>query len=190
MIVKLSNVRLAFPQIFEAKPFQGAGHPSFTAMLLIDPVKQAALIDEVKKTMIAVAKEKWAGKADSVFASLKGTDKVCLRSGDTKSDYSGFEGMMFLSTRSQNRPLVIDRDKSPLTAADGRPYGGSYVNASIEIWAQDNGFGKRINASLRGLQFYKDGDAFAAGAPADESEFDAVNDFWGAEPEAATQSLL
>ena len=57
--------------------------------------------------------------------------------------------------------------------ADGLPYSGCYVNASIELWAQDNNYGKRINASLRGVQFYRDGDAVAGGGgPASEDEFD------------------
>jgi hypothetical protein len=71
---------------------------------------------------------------------------------------------------------VIDRDKTPLTSADGRPYAGCFVNASVELWAQDNNFGKRINASLRGVQFFKDGDAFSGGGAASDDEFDSVED--------------
>ena len=53
------------------------------------------------------------------------------------------------------------------------------MNASIELWAQDNSFGKRVNASLRGVQFLKDGDAFAGGGAASDDEFDdlATDDF-------------
>jgi len=64
-----------------------------------------------------------------------------------------------------------------LTEKDGRPYGGCYVNVSLDIWVQDPKGekaknGKRINATLRGIQFMADGDAFAGGAPADPEEFD------------------
>lgn len=192
IIVKLKNVRLAFPQIFEAKPFQGQGEASFTASVLIDPVKQAAAIKDVQEGIIAAAKEKWGTKAEVVLKSLKGTDKICLRDGNMKSDYSGFENMMFISTRTKKKPYIVDKDAvTLLTAADGRPYGGCYVNASIELWGQDNGYGKRINASLRGLQFYKDGDAFAGGAPVDPSEFDSVEDFGETEPASnAAESLF
>ena len=62
----------------------------------------------------------------------------------------------------------------PLTAADGRPYAGCYVIANVELWAQDNNYGKRINASLRGVQFLRDGDAFSGGGAASEDEFDEV----------------
>jgi hypothetical protein len=67
---------------------------------------------------------------------------------------------------------VLHSDKTPLTEADGKPYAGCYVNASIELWAQDNNYGKRVNASLGGVQFARDGDAFAGGGAASEDEFD------------------
>jgi hypothetical protein len=60
----------------------------------------------------------------------------------------------------------VDKDRSPLVSADGRPYSGCYVNAQVEVWAQDHkSFGKRINAQLLGVQFVEDGDSFQAGAP-------------------------
>jgi hypothetical protein len=73
---------------------------------------------------------------------------------------------------SKGRPLVIDRNRDPLTAADGKPYSGCYVNVSIDVWAQDNKYGKRINAQLKGIQFVRDGDAFGGGAPASPDEFE------------------
>jgi hypothetical protein len=78
-------------------------------------------------------------------------------------------------------PTVIDRDRSPLSAKSGRPYAGCFVNASIELWAQDNNYGQRVNAQLRGIQFYADGDSFSAGRPADADEFEEVTEGAGAD---------
>lgn len=194
MIVVLQKVRLAFPQIWEPKPFKGQGEANYTASLIIDPKTEEGKqgIDALKKAIIAVAKEKWGAKYEAVVKSIKDTDKVCLRSGDTKAETSGFEGMMFVSTRNKadKKPLILDTDnKTALTIADGRPYGGCYVHASIQVWAQDNDFGKRINAQLRALRFYKDGDAFAGGPPADASDFDGVNDFGEGAANAADDLL-
>ena len=177
-IFSLTNARLAFPQIFEPKAFQGEGAEVYSASLLIDPKtpegkKQVALIDSI---LLTVAKDKWGAKAEAVLKSLKAADKTFLHDGDLKSDYDGFPGNLFVSCRSKTRPLVLDRDKAPLTQKDGRPYGGCYVNASIEVWPQDGVYGRRINASLRGIQFVKDGDAFSGGAPASDDEFDSVDD--------------
>jgi hypothetical protein len=60
-------------------------------------------------------------------------------------------------------------------------YSGCFVNAQIDIWAQDNGFGKRINCTLAGVQFAADGDAFGGGRPASADDFDDLGDLGGAD---------
>ena len=51
------------------------------------------------------------------------------------------------------------------------------MNAIVELWAQDNNYGKRINASLAGVQFAKDGEAFAGGTVAIGTSLIAVAAF-------------
>lgn len=172
MKIKLENARLAFPELFTAKTVNGEGDPAFSATFLIDP--KDPQVKKINAAIDAVAKEKWGPKADAILKQMRATDKVCLHDGDLKANYAGFPGTLYISARNATRPLVLDRDKTPLTAADGRPYAGCYVNASIELWAQDNKYGKRVNASLRGVQFLKDGEAFAGGGSASEDEFDEI----------------
>ncbi|EKS9794858.1 MULTISPECIES: DUF2815 family protein [Burkholderia] len=174
MKIKLSNVRLAFPQLFEAKTVNGEGKPAFSAAFLIDPADPQ--VKELNAAIDQVAKDKWGAKADAILKQMRAQDKIALHDGDLKSNYDGFPGNLFVSSRSATRPLVIDKDKTPLTEQDGKPYAGCYVNASVELWAQDNSFGKRVNASLRGVQFLRDGDAFAGGGAASEDEFDEITD--------------
>lgn len=174
----LKNVRLSFPNLFEPSIVgdDPKAKPRYSAMLILPP--DHPQVAEIRAAMVAVAKEKWNAKAGEIFKGLEKADKLALHDGDTKAQYDGVGGNLFISAAAQEsaRPTVIDANKSPLTAKDGRPYAGCYVNASIDIWAQDNGFGKRINAQLRGVQFYRDGDAFAAGRPADSDEFEEVTD--------------
>lgn len=172
----LKNVRLAFPNLFEPTTVAGEGKPRYSAMLIIAP--DHPQMAEIKSKMQAVAKEKWAAKAVEVYKSLDKSDKLALHDGDTKAQYDGVAGNFFISAAAQEnaRPTVIDVDKSPLNQRDGKPYAGCYVNASIDLWAQDNNYGKRVNAQLRGIQFFKDGDAFAAGRPADSDEFEEVTE--------------
>jgi hypothetical protein len=174
MRLSLKNVRLAFPALFEAKTVNGEGEPAFSAVFLLDP--KDPQIKTVNQAIDAVAKEKFGAKADAVLKAMRAADKVCLHDGNSKADYAGFADMLFVSSRNKVRPLVLNHDKSPLTAQDGKPYAGCYVNASIELWAQDNSFGKRVNASLRGVQFLRDGDAFAGGGAASDDEFDDVSE--------------
>ena len=170
MIVKLNNVRLCFPQLFEAKTVNGEGKPAFSAAFLIDPTDPQ--LEVLNKAIEAVAKEKWGAKSDAMLKTIRAADKTCLHSGDLKANYDGFEGMMYVSARNALRPLVVDVNKAPLTAEDGKPYAGCYVNASVELWTQDNNYGKRVNATLRGVQFYKDGESFAGGGVASDDDFD------------------
>lgn len=181
MKIKLSNVRLSFPDLFEAKTVNGEGKPAFGAAFLIN--KADPQVKTIEAAIAQVAKDKWGAKADAILKQMRAGDKLALHDGDTKSQYEGYEGMLFISSRSQTRPLVIDRDKSQLSAEDGKPYSGCYVNCTLELWAQDNSYGKRINAQLGGVQFFKDGDAFSGGgSAADADDFDSIEE--GADAES------
>jgi hypothetical protein len=170
MKIKLNAVRLSFPQLFEAKTVNGEGKPAFSAAFLISPKDpQIAMINTA---ISSVAAEKWGAKADAILKTIRAADKTCLHSGDLKSNYDGFEGMMYISARNPLKPSVVDTNRSPLVAEDGRPYAGCYVNAVLELWTQDNNYGKRVNATLMGVQFYKDGESFVGGGVADADDFD------------------
>lgn len=173
MKISLKDVRLAFPALFEAKTVNGEGAPAFSAAFILTPDHPS--IKELQAAIEKVGEAKWGAKWPAVKKGMEAQDKTALHNGDSKADYEGYEGNFFVSARNKTRPVVIDRDKTPLVEADGKPYAGCYVNASIELWAQDNNYGKRINASLRGVQFLKDGEAFAGGGVASDDEFDDLS---------------
>lgn len=177
MKVQLKNVRLAFPNLFEAKGVGDGGDVRFSAAAVIEPgsANAKALAGAVK----AVAEEKWKDKAGAILADLQKKERVCYKESPLAKDgviYDGFEGMHALNASNKVRPTVIDRDKTPLVAEDGRPYGGCYVNMIVDVWAQDNQYGKRINASLTGVQFVEDGDAFGGGGVASADDFDTIEE--------------
>lgn len=171
----VNSARLAFPQLWRAQAGPDGGKPTFSCTLLIPP--DHPILAEIKKGCIKLAREKWGDKGDQIIAGLKAQDRLPYHDGATKPGYAGYEGNLFINARSQNRPTVVDRTRSPLTESDGKPYAGCYVTGLIEIWAQDHKqYGKRINASLRGIQFERDGDAFAAGSVAAADEFADLGD--------------
>lgn len=175
-IIKLQNVRLSFPQLFEAKAVNGEGEPKFSAAFVIVPGSEQAKL--LATTMTQVATEKWGAKAAGVLGELKNKGRVCYqerpKTNASGEVYDGFEGMHSLSASTSTRPAVIDKDTAPLTPADGRPYGGCFVDCSVDVWAQDNSWGKRINAKLRWVQFREHGDAFSGGAPVSQDEFESI----------------
>lgn len=174
MKLRYENVRLAFAQIWEPKSVNGEGEPAYSASFIFPKDHAAAKLTD--EAMEQIGKEKWGAKWPMVKKELTSKDKLAMHDGDSKANYDGFEGSLYVSARNKSRPTIVDRDRSPLTRADGRPYSGCFVVASVELWPQDNTYGKRINASLRGIQFYKDGESFSGGTPASADEFDELEE--------------
>lgn len=159
----LKNVRLSFPHIF--KPQQtDEGEGGFEASGLISP--DDPQIAELNKLIDVVGAQTFKAQWPTVKKALIAQDRMCLHNGDTKADKDGYAGNWFVKARSDAKPLVIDRDKTILTQADGKPYSGCYCDINFQVWGQNNKYGKRINASLRYVQFRRDGDAFSAVPPA------------------------
>lgn len=176
MQVKLNNVRLSFPDLFEATQFDGKGPFNYGASFLVEP--GSANDKAILAALETVAKEKWAAKAPAILTAAKANpQKICYVNGDLK-DYDGYAGHWALSSKraqDKGRPGVYDRDKSPLSVEDGKPYAGCFVNANVEFWAQDNSFGKAVRCTLVGVQFCGDGDAFSAGSVSKPDDFDDLS---------------
>ena len=155
MQITLTNVRLSFADIFTAKAIND-GAPRFSANFLLDPVKDAKQIKKVQAGIDKLIKEEL--KLKKLPA-----DKVCLKDGDDK-EYDGYAGMMFVSSANSKRPQVVNRAQEPVAEQDGIevPYSGCVCNGVIRLWAQNNKYGKRINASLEVVQFVTDGETFGA----------------------------
>lgn len=176
MKVVLKNVRVAFPALFEADSVDD-GDPRFGGKFIFEPKSPNVKIMEKAMEDAAKEQKKWEKNPLVILAKLKKTNKVCFyKEPYSKKDgtpYDGFEGMFFVSASNEARPNIKDRDgKTPLVAKDGRPYGGCYVNIVLDVWAQDNKWGQRINATLLGVQFVKDGDHFAGGAQFTDDDFE------------------
>lgn len=170
--ITLKNVRLSFADgVHEAKGITGAdgkpGKPRYNCGLIISG-DDKKLLELIEETTQEVAKAKWKDKAPAILKGLAKQDKLALHDGDTKPKYDGYPGNFYLSPgrdEKDGQPSLKGHVPSvELTDKEKRKlfYSGAYVNAYIELWAQDNNFGQRINATLRGLQFVKDGDAFGS----------------------------
>lgn len=165
--IKLQNVRLSFPSLFRKAVFEG-NETKYEATFLLDKEKHADTIKLIKSEIAKRIK-------DDLKGAKLSADRICLKDGD-EFDYAGYEGHMSFKAANGKRPLIIDRDKTPLTEDDNRLYAGCYVNAVVELWVQNNGYGKRINANLLGVQFFKDGEPFADGESGSVDDFDAFED--------------
>lgn len=169
-----ANARISFPNIFEPKASEN-GNLQFSAAFLFSPDHPGVaglnvVIDEVGKA-------KWGAKWPTIKKELTAGDKLLTHDGNSKASLAGYEDNLFFNAYNTVRPTVVDRDRSPLTKQDGKPYSGCYVNVIIDVWAQENQYGKRVNAQLQGVQFVKDGEAFSGGGTsADASDFEEIAD--------------
>ena len=171
----LKDVRLAFPNLFEAKAAKAGDPLKYSAAFLL--ARNHPQLAELQTAIFAVGTTKWGAKAADILKSLKAGDRLCVRDGDVKSEFPGYAGNYFINASNDVRPLVLGGGpdgRAPVTAADGKLYSGCYVNAIIDLWAQDNKHGKRINASLLGVQFLRDGDRLAGGGVAAADDFEPV----------------
>ena len=162
MKIKLHNVRLSFPNLFTPKSVNGS-EPKFGASFLLSKEDDAAQIATIRNACNAVAKEQWPAKVPAGV-------KLCLHEGSEK-EYDGYgETVMYVSASSTITPPVVDESLQAVTEHQGKVYPGCLVNVVLRLWAQDNQFGKRINAQLQAVQFAGEGEAFGEKAinPADE----------------------
>lgn len=178
MIVKVRNARLAFAHLFQPQKSKD-GNLTFNGAFILKP--DDPQVKTIESAMRDVAVAKWGDKGEKILANLKKQKRVCLKDGNDNTNkegeiYAGFEDMVYLSASNKVRPSLVGRDKEELKISDGKLYPGCNVIVSVEIWAQDNDHGQRINAGLRWVQFFKDGDAFAGGTPVSDEEFDDLGD--------------
>jgi hypothetical protein len=172
--VRIQNVRFNYTNsLFTAQvPQQGEGKAKFSVVAIIP--RDHPQLAEIKAAMSETAVAKWGAKAGETLKQLQAADRLCLHDGDAKSDKAGYAGNLFINASNELRPLVVGPSQEVLTAADGKPYSGSYGNVIVEFWAQDNKFGKRVNASLMGAQHVKDGERLSGGGIAAADDFEAI----------------
>ena len=163
-VIVLKNVRLSYPALFrpkvgtdkEGKPTE----PKYGAAFI------AHLPNSERADLLSIIKEVFAKKAPGVF--LPPTN-VFARSGDDtgKPEYAG--ATVISSSEKVDRPPKVYNRAGKITASEAEVYSGCMVDAVIRPWAQNNGWGKRVNASLVAVKFVGDNEPFGL-PPIDDAE--------------------
>ena len=147
---------LAFAQqIFNAESFEAGGTEYFGTQLLIDPKSESAQV--LNATVDTVRNGAKLGKVKA--------DRLCVTDGDD-TDYESHQGKLVLrATRiaKRGRPLTVDNQLHPCVQEDNLLYSGAKARCKINVWAQDNKWGKRVNAELLAVQFVEHGDQIGGG---------------------------
>lgn len=192
MKVLLKNISLGFPAIATPQAF-GEGEPAYGAKFPIVPNKEHQKL--IEAAIKEVAKDQWKDKADGILELLTEDNKVCFvkkvyKSKKTGEPYAGFEGAHYLSARNaKTQPTVFDKFNQPIEKTgeiERQAFSGANVHASVDIWAQDNKWGRRINCSLLGIMVTGEGERVGGGASvASQDDFADM-----AEATAAAEDIL
>ena len=176
--IMLKGVTMAFPALAEPQAF-GEGEPAYGAKFPVAPNSEHQKL--IEDAIRAEAKEAWKDKADDILEMLREDGKLAFikkvyRSKKTGEAYQGFEGKHYLSARNaKTQPSVYNQYGEEITGKAEilrQAFSGARTNASVEIWAQDNKWGRRINCSLRGVMLTGEGENFGGGStPAAADEF-------------------
>lgn len=147
--IMIKNVRCSFPHFFK-RPIINGDEGAYGCTLLLDPEEHAKVLAKIESTINATLKEKFKGKKLPA-------EKICLRDGDDnlRDEYEGYKT---LSANAREKPVVISGNgQTRITdPEDSKIYAGCRVNAKVDIWFQNNQWGKRVNATLLGIQFAGD----------------------------------
>lgn len=178
--VYLKNVRLSHPKLRNPTASVEGGKEKFRASFIIDPSDQEgkANAQRAKAAMMAVSRQVWP-KADKPPVkpdrlALKKGDLILKGDGSPKEEYAG---MIILSANSDDRPLLLYRNKKPIPEVEINRvlYGGCRVEALVRFYAitDPKKGGNGLFAGLEGVRFWGDDESFGrAGVTADEFDDD------------------
>lgn len=178
--IRLENVRLSWPHLDAPSSIKqadgSASKPKFQATFILDKKEHKATIEKLKKLIDRAQIEK--------FGRVVKLKNCCLQEGADKVDKNGdfFDGysedVMSIIAKSDNRPAVVDGQKNTVQKGDAKwPEGGDYVNASIDIFAYKHAVGGMgVSASLRAVQYNREGVKFSGSNVDLDEEFETVSD--------------
>lgn len=144
--ILLENVTLSFANIYVAKGFNGNA-PKFSANFLIskDDVNAINLIKDTTQELLQ--KEFGANQP-----KIKDTHLV-LKDGDSQT-WGGYANNFYVTATNGEKypPQIVDIFGEDLRSVANAVNSGDKVNAILDIWVQNNQYGKRVNATLKGVQ--------------------------------------
>lgn len=187
--------RLAFPEVFEPKAFDG-GEAKFSVTLLFPKdgarlISRDELYDETKADLLGLRKlvfeaitnswgtekQKWPSNLrvdPRTYVSPNGKDGWPVRDGDAV-DWDGFEGHWFIRATSKKRPGVLNAGKHEILDP-GEVFGGLICRAQINAYPYDNK-SKGVSFGLSNLQILKDdGTTYESGRQKASEAFEAFDD--------------
>ena len=151
-MITIKNATLNFPSLFRLPVIKGKPADKYSTKVILDPKANAAELKAIRAEILRLRTEDLKG------AKLP-SDKICLRDGNDYDD-EVYTDKFILSASSKRRPHVVhsvNGQLEPLSEDDNLIYSGCICNVNVNLWAQNNDYGKRINCELVAVQWKAEG---------------------------------
>ena len=182
--------RLAFPEVFKPKAFEGSTNAPKYSINMLFPKDGSSLVPSLPNTNgpmgirrllyeAALAKwgadrAKWPANLRTVdfktYVSPNGKDGWPIRDGDTV-EWDGFAGMYFIRASGKRQPGLRTALRQPLTSED-QIFGGLICRAHINAFAYDDAMNKGVSVGLESLQILVDDGTIYGGWTDPDDAFD------------------
>jgi hypothetical protein len=166
----LKNVRLSYANIWKPRASDDSDKEKYSASLLIPKKDKAqikavlAAIEEAKEA----GKKKWGGKIPKIL-------KSALHDGDEEREDEAYEGMMYVSAKSDTQPGIVDRNVNDILD-QSEVYSGCFCNVHVNFYAYAHPKGGNgIACGLNHIQKVKDGEPLSGSGRA-QDVFESVDD--------------
>lgn len=154
----------AYVFVFKPQPAQEGYKEQYSLTLIWD--ENEPKLDKLRKAIVAVAETKWGKKAEQMLE--KGQLRSPLRPGSDREDGKDaeqFEGKVFLTARSTDKPQVVDEDLEEfINQMDF--YSGCQARADLYLFPYDKAGNKGVGAILNSAQKKGDGERKSGRRPA------------------------
>lgn len=147
----------AYAHVFKAQPAMQEGKDDQFSLTLLWKEGEKKL-GKLEKAIVQVAEAKFGKKAKAMLD--KGQLRSPLRPGSDKEDTKAaeeFEGKVFLTARSSERPQVVDEDLDPIINTIDF-YSGCIARADIWLFAYDKAGNRGVGAILNSVQKLEEGE--------------------------------
>lgn len=159
--------RLSYTHVFSKySPDGDAASGKYMTSVLI-PKEEKETIKAIQQAIEAAKKaavtSKWGGKEPKKL-------DMPLRDGDTdKEDDDVYSGHFYVNAKSNTRPGVCDKNKSPIMDED-EIYSGVWAIVSVTFFGYDVSGNRGVACGLNNIMKFKDGERLGGRASA-ESDF-------------------
>jgi hypothetical protein len=165
MQIVTPKAQTAYLHVFRAQPAMQEGKPDqFSATFIWD--EEEKKLAKLKKAIIEVAEKKFGSKAKGMLE--KGQLRSPLRPGSDREDGKDaelFEGKVFLTARSQDKPQVVDEDLEPIMDQFDI-YSGCLGRGDIWLFPYDKAGNRGVGAILNSFQKLGEGERLSGRRPA------------------------